>query len=132
MMTDPVADMLARIRNAGRAGHAETTVPASRFKRAVAEVLRDRGYLSEVSQESSEEGRPLLRLVLRYGDEGTLMIDGLRRVSRPSRRVYVGVSEIPRVRNGLGIAVLSTPAGVISDEEARSRAVGGEVVCEVW
>lgn len=131
MMTDPVADMLARIRNAGQAGHRQALCPASKLKRAVAEVLRDSGYLDEVAQEEAE-GRQVLRISLRYKRDGDFMIEGLRRVSRPSRRVYVGAKEVPRVRNGLGMAVISTPRGVISDEEARAQSVGGEVVCEVW
>lgn len=131
MMTDPVADMLARIRNAGCAGHGETTCPSSRLKLAVATVLKEEGYLEDVRVEAVE-GRPVLRLVLRYGGDGRLIIDGLRRVSRPSQRVYVGAGDIPSVRNGLGIAVLSTPRGVVSDRVAREQSVGGEVLCEVW
>ncbi len=131
MMTDPVADMLTRIRNAGIAKHPETTCPASRLKQAVAGVLRDNGYLDDVILEEAE-GRNVLRLVLRYGDDGRFIIDGLRRVSRPSCRVYVDANSVPLVRNGLGLAVLSTNQGVISDDDARSRSVGGEVVCEVW
>lgn len=131
MMTDTLADMLSRIRNAALAGHAETRCPASRLKRDVARVLKQRGYLEDVQDEAGD-GKPVLRIVLRYGDDGEPIIEGLRRVSRPSRRVYVGASEVPRVRNGLGMAVLSTNLGVMSDEDARSRSVGGEVVCEVW
>lgn len=131
MMTDPLADMLARIRNAGQAGHANTVCPASKVKLAVARVLAEEGFLGEVAVE--EEGRfPQLRLEVRYRDDGRPMIDGLRRVSRPSCRVYVGASEVPKVRNGLGSAVLSTPKGVLSDRAARAEAVGGELLCEVW
>ncbi len=131
MMTDPVADMLARIRNAGVARHAETTCPSSKLKLAIAGVLRDEGFLEDVSVEANE-GKPLLRLTLRYGHDGRMIIDGLRRVSKPSRRVYVGAKQVPKVRNGLGVAVLSTPRGVLSDDSAREQNVGGEVVCEVW
>ncbi len=131
MMTDPVADMLARIRNAGVARHAWTTCPSSKLKLAVATVLRDAGFLEEVSVET-EDGRPILKMSLRYRDDGTMIIDGLKRVSKPSRRVYVGAKEVPKVRNGLGIAVLSTPKGVITDEQARAESVGGELMCEVW
>lgn len=130
MMTDPVADMLARIRNAGRAGHAETLCPASQLKLALAKVLKEEGYLEDVSEEEIE-GRSMLRLRLRYGRDG-MMIEGMRRVSKPSRRVYVGVRDIPRVRYGLGLAVLSTPRGVLSDRVAREQNVGGELMCEVW
>jgi small subunit ribosomal protein S8 len=131
MMTDPVGDMLTRIRNAGMARHASTTVASSRLKLAVAQVLKAEGFLDDVRVEA-KAGRPLIRLVLRYGPDGTIIIDGIRRVSRPSRRVYVSAGEIPRVRNGMGIAVLSTNRGVFSDRVAREQSVGGELLCEVW
>jgi small subunit ribosomal protein S8 len=130
-MTDPVSDLLARIRNAGQARHAELTCPSSKLKLAVAKVLTDNGFLDAVSVEAGE-GTPVLRIRLRYGADGRSLIDGMRRVSKPSRRAYVDVRHIPRVRRGLGIAVLSTPRGVLSDREAREQQVGGEVVCEVW
>lgn len=130
MMTDPVADMLARIRNAGMAGHAETSCPSSKLKLAVARVLQEEGYLEEVSVEETKPA-PTLRLRLRY-DGGRMLIQGMRRKSRPSQRVYVGLREIPRVRYGLGVAVLSTPKGVLSDRRAREEHVGGELMCEVW
>lgn len=131
MMTDPLADMLARIRNAGTAGHDELRCPSSKLKLAVAQVLRDEGYLEAVEVDESS-GRPELWMRLRYGPEGRMIIDGLRRVSRPSRRVYVGSAQVPRVRHGLGIAVLSTNKGVVSDRVAREQSVGGELLCEVW
>ena len=131
MMTDPLGDMLTRIRNAGRAGHPSTACPSSKFKLAVARVLKEEGYLEDVAVEA-EEGRPQLRLGVRYRYDGEPLIDGIKRVSRPGRRVYVGVAEIPRVRNGLGLAVLSTPKGILSDRAARAESVGGEVLCEVW
>jgi small subunit ribosomal protein S8 len=130
-MTDPVADMLTRIRNAGRAGHAETTFPSSKMKLAVARVLRDEGFIDEVQAEAIG-GRAFLRIRIRYGAEGEFLIDGIRRVSRPSCRVYVRAAAIPKVRNGLGIAVLSTNKGVMSDRSAREQRLGGEVLCEVW
>jgi small subunit ribosomal protein S8 len=131
MMTDPVADMLTRIRNAGRAGHAETTFPSSKMKLAVSRVLKEEGFIDDVQVEAVE-GKPQLRIKLRYGADGQLLIDGIRRVSRPSCRVYVGAAEIPKVRNGLGISVLSTNKGVMSDRAAREQRVGGEILCEVW
>lgn len=131
MMTDPVADMLTRIRNAGCAGHAEVRCRASKLKRAIAEVMVAEGYLDAVAQEE-REGRPVLCIKLRYNSAGDWIVDGLQRVSRPSRRVYVGAGQVPKVRNGLGIAVLSTPRGVVSDRRAREENVGGEVLCEVW
>lgn len=131
MMTDSVADMLARIRNAGIAGQQETTCPSTKLKLAIAKVLQAEGFLDDVAVEA-ESGRPVIRLKLRYGHDGRMIIDGLRRVSKPSRRVYVGAKEIPKVRNGLGVAVLSTPKGVLSDDAAREQCVGGEIMCEVW
>ena len=131
MMTDPVADMLTRIRNAGRAGHAETTLPSSRMKLAIARVLKDEGFIDDAQVEAAE-GKARLRIKLRYGVEGQLLIDGIRRVSRPSCRVYVKAAAIPKVRNGLGISVLSTNKGVMSDRSAREQHVGGEILCEVW
>ena len=131
MMTDPVADMLTRIRNAGRAGHAETTLPSSRMKLAIARVLQDEGFIDDAQVEAAE-GKARLRIKLRYGVEGQLLIDGIRRVSRPSCRVYVKAAAIPKVRNGLGISVLSTNKGVMSDRSAREQHVGGEILCEVW
>ena len=132
MMTDPVSDMLTRIRNAGRAGHPSIQCPASKLKLGVAQVLVDEGYLDAVSQETDEDGHPALRIELRYNHDGDWIIDGIQRVSRPSCRVYVGAGEIPKVRNGLGTAILSTPKGVISDSTARAENVGGELMCEVW
>lgn len=131
MMTDPVADMLTRIRNAGRAGHNETKLPSSQLNHAIVNVLKEEGYIDDVSVEAVE-GKPTLRIKLRYGREGQLLIEGIRRVSRPSCRVYVGAGEIPKVRNGLGIAILSTNKGVLSDRTAREQHVGGELLCEVW
>ena len=131
MMTDPIADILTRIRNAARVGHAETRCPASKLKASVAKVLSDEGFIGGVR--SDNEGKfPTLVLELRYAEEGRSMIDGIKRVSSPSRRVYVGSSEIPTVRSGLGMLVLSTSKGVMCDREARAAKVGGEVICEVW
>ena len=131
MLTDPIADMLTRIRNAQRARHAEVQIPSSKLKLAVAQVMQSQGYVADV-QPDQDEGKPVLRLGLRYRDDGREMIDGLQRVSRPSRRVYVGAEEVPKVRNGLGIAILSTSKGVMTDQDARVNRVGGEVLCEVW
>jgi len=131
MMTDPIGDMLARIRNGAMARHKEIVLPHSRLKAAIAGVLADAGFVGEV-RSAEREGLPVLVIGIRYGDDGRGVIDGLRRVSRPSRRVYVGKDEIPRVRNGLGIAVLSTSKGVLSDRAAREAQVGGELLCEVW
>jgi small subunit ribosomal protein S8 len=131
MMTDPIADMLTRIRNAGRARHAEAACPASRLKLAVARVLKEEGFLAEARVET-RDGHPVLVLGIRYDADGRALIDGIRRVSRPGRRVYLGRAELPKVRSGLGVAVLSTSRGVLSDRAAREAGVGGEFVCEVW
>ena len=131
MMTDPIADMLTRIRNAQSARHAEVRIPSSKLKLAVARVLESQGYVAHV-EAAEDGGKPVLSLGLRYRDDGREMIDGLQRVSRPSRRVYVGAEEVPKVRNGLGIAILSTSHGVMTDHDARAKHVGGEVLCEVW
>lgn len=131
MMTDPISDLLTRIRNAGMARHAQTTCPSSKMKLAVAQVLAERGYLGGVRVEV-REGHPMLVLDIRYDAEGAPLIDGIQRTSRPGRRVYVGAGAIPKVRNGLGSAVISTSKGVLSDDAARDACVGGEVVCEVW
>jgi small subunit ribosomal protein S8 len=131
MMTDPISDMLTRIRNAGTARHHETRCPSSKQKLAVARVLKQEGFLADARVEASA-GHPVLVLGIRYGGDGRALIDGIRRVSRPGRRVYVAKDAVPRVRNGLGIAVLSTSKGILSDRAAREASVGGEVVCEVW
>lgn len=131
MMTDPLGDMLARIRNAGNARHAQVRCPASKLKLAVARVLSAEGFVGEVRVEGDEK-RPMLALDLRYQDDGQMMIEGMRRVSKPGRRIYLGADEIKRVRAGLGMSILSTSKGVMCDRDARAANVGGEVICEVW
>jgi small subunit ribosomal protein S8 len=131
MLTDPIADLLTRIRNAGRARKASVDVPWSRVKEEIARVLVAEGYLAS-SGVVEAEPRNILRIELRYDPQRRSVITGIRRVSRPSLRVYVGVDEIPAVRAGLGVNVLSTPRGVLVDREARREHVGGEVLCTVW
>jgi small subunit ribosomal protein S8 len=131
MMTDPIADMLTRIRNAGMAQHAEASCPSSRMKLAIANVLKESGFLGDVRVET-REGQPVLIMGIRYHSSGKALIGGIRRVSKPGRRVYVSSDEVPKVRNGLGLALLSTSKGILSDQAAREASVGGEVVCEVW
>jgi len=131
MMTDPVGDMLTRIRNAASVRHAEVRCPASRLKQAVARVLAAEGFISGVREES-DGGKPVLVLELRYDATGHTMLDGLKRVSKPGRRVYVGADDLPLVRKGLGMAIISTSQGVMCDRDAREQHVGGEVLCEVW
>ena len=131
MMTDPIADMLTRIRNGAGARKASVDVPWSRHKEAIAHVLVEEGYLAEAAM--LREGQfPTLRLGLRYDQTRRSVISGIRRVSRPSLRVYVGSDEIPSVRRGLGVSILSTPKGILPDREARRQGVGGEVICQIW
>jgi small subunit ribosomal protein S8 len=132
MMTDPISDLLTRIRNAGQAKHSYTTCPASSLKKALALVLKQEGFISGVEDGVGDDGHPLLKITLRYNDDGKMITDGIQRISRPGRRVYVGADEIGRVRNGLGMSILSTSKGVLCDRDARAKNVGGEVLCEVW
>jgi small subunit ribosomal protein S8 len=131
MMTDPIADMLTRIRNAALARHDRTEIPASRIKVAVAEILKSEGFIADV-RETEGEGPKKLTIVLKYGRDRQSAIDGVRRVSRPGRRVYVRHDRIPRVFSGLGISILSTSRGLMSDRDARRLKMGGELICEVW
>ena len=130
-VTDPIADMLTRIRNSLVARHDFTDIPASRVKFAVAEVLKKEGYIKDF--EKRQDGiANKIRVHLAYGAKREPMITGLDRVSKPGLRVYTGAGEIPRVYGGLGIAIISTPQGVMTGKEARKRGVGGEVLCYVW
>jgi small subunit ribosomal protein S8 len=131
MMTDPIADLLTRIRNANNARKASVDVPWSRQKEEIARVLVDEGYLAGSSVVDAEP-RNVLRIELRYDGQRRPVISGMRRVSRPSLRVYMGVKDIPAVRRGLGVNVLSTPKGILVDRNARRENVGGEVICTVW
>ena len=131
MMSDPISDMLARIRNGALARHDRVEMPHSTLKHNIAKVLKDEGYIDDV-RESEGEGAKTLTLVLRYGREKSSAIDGVRRVSAPGRRVYVRFDRIPRVRSGMGISILSTSQGVMADRQAREKRVGGELLCEVW
>ena len=131
MMTDPVSDMLTRIRNGALARHDRVDMPHSFLKKNIAEVLKAEGFVDDV-RESDGEGKKTLTLVLRYGRGKDSAIDGVRRVSAPGRRVYVRFDRIPRVRSGMGISILSTSRGVMTDRQAREQRVGGELLCEVW
>ena len=131
MVTDPIADLLTRIRNALVAGHEVVQVPASKMKIAIADVLKKEGFISDF--EVVPEGvKRSIRIDLAYGGKKEPIISGLRRVSKPGLRVYVQKREIPRVYGGLGIAILTTPQGVMTGQEAWRRQVGGEVLCYVW
>jgi small subunit ribosomal protein S8 len=136
MMTDPIADMLTRVRNGAMARHDRVELPHSRLKEHIARVLKAEGYVDDV-RVSEGEGSPVggvrtLTIVLRYGRDRVCAIDGLRRVSAPGRRVYVRHDRIGRVCSGMGVSILSTSRGVMTDKEARKQRVGGELLCEVW
>lgn len=130
-MTDPIADFLTRIRNAGMAGLRSVDIPASRLKRAMAKILVDKGYVQRYL-DIDDKKQGLLRLYLKYDELGQPVIRTLDRVSRPGLRKYVPATEIPRVKNGLGIAIISTSKGVMTDKEARKLEVGGEVLCFIF
>ena len=130
-MTDPIADLLTRIRNAYAVTKPSVDVPYSKLKSAVLKVMKEHGFIRDYSTELVE-GRATLRIHLKYGPEGEKIINHIQRVSRPGRRVYVGVEEIPRPLDGLGLAIISTSAGVLSHVEAKRGRLGGEVLCEVW
>ena len=132
MHSDPIADMLTRIRNAVAIGAASVDVPASKFKRALADLLVREGFLKSVEDAESEGGFPVLRIGLKYGPKRSPVIHEISRVSKPGRRAYAKAKHVPVVRGGLGVAVVSTPEGLLPDRDARRRNVGGEVVCEVW
>ncbi|MBN2555781.1 MAG: 30S ribosomal protein S8 [Anaerolineales bacterium] len=135
-VSDPISDMLTRVRNAIMAGNSEVTLPSSKIKIAIAGILKAEGFIEEYQEVTDKRtGFKNLRLDLRYVGvrrERQSVIQGLRRVSRPGRRVYVGKTEIPWVQAGLGVAILSTPKGVMSGVRARQLGVGGEVLCEIW
>lgn len=130
MMTDPIADMLARIRNATTARHETTEVPFSKLKARLAEILKEEGYIADFAV--NDEFPKSITIKLKYGRDRSPAIVGIRRRSRPGLRLYVWHSEIPKVRNGLGVAILSTSKGVMTDRAARAEHVGGELLCEVW
>jgi len=130
-MTDPISDFLARIRNGIRARKREVECPRSGIKLRIAEILRDEGYIDGVSNmEDAYQGR--IAVTLRYDNNHQSAITGMRRISRPGQRKYLAARSLPKVRNGLGIAIISTSRGVLTDREARKLGVGGEVICEVW
>ncbi|MBW1731680.1 MAG: 30S ribosomal protein S8 [Deltaproteobacteria bacterium] len=130
-MTDPIADMLTRIRNAQKASHESVDIPGSRLKVNIAKVLKSEGYIKNFRvMPDGKQG--ILRIFLKYDDQGEPVIQGLKRVSKPSRRVYAGYDEIPKVLNGYGINIVSTSKGIMTDKKARKLRVGGEILCSVW
>ena len=130
-ITDPIADMLTRIRNAGTAKHATVDVPASKMKKSIAEILANEGYISAY-QLVDDGGQGIIRITLKYLEGKEQAISGIRRVSKPGLRIYVGTEELPKVLRGLGIAIISTSKGVMTDKQARREHVGGEVLAFVW
>jgi len=130
-LTDPVADLLARIRNAIHARHQKLDVPASKLKLEIARILKEEGFIANFKA-TEEEGKKVLRVYLKYGPNNDAVISNVQRISRPGCRVYVGRDEIPRVLGGLGINILTTPKGVMTGRQARKEGLGGEILCEVW
>jgi small subunit ribosomal protein S8 len=135
MVTDPIADMLTRIRNAAGANHELTKIPASKIKAAIGEILKREGFIADVRVEDGDAEASTHRqlvVALKYGNDRQAAFRGMRRVSRPGRRVYTRHDGIPRVLSGLGISIISTSRGLMTDKEARKNGVGGEILCEVW
>lgn len=131
VMTDPIADFLTRIRNANSVNHEKVEIPASKIKQTMAEILKEEGFIKDY--EYIEDGKQgILRLYLKYGPNKQKVITGIKRISKPGLRVYAGKDELPRVLGGLGLAIISTSKGVMSDKEARKNGLGGEVICYVW
>jgi len=131
-LNDPIADMLTRLRNSCASRHRRVDMPASKMKLEIARILKEHDFIQDYRTVETEEGKPLLRVVLKYAHGGQSVLREARRVSTPVLRKYVGVSEIPRVRNGLGMAILSTSRGVMSDRQARAANTGGELLALVW
>ena len=130
-ITDPIADMLTRIRNASRSKHKTVDVPASNLKKSIADILFKEGYI-KAYEEISDDTQGIIRITLKYDEKGTKVIAGLKRISKPGLRVYASKDELPKVLNGLGIALISTSKGIVTDKQARELGVGGEVLAYVW
>ena len=129
--TDPIADMLTRIRNASAAKHKTVDVPASKMKKAIADILYNEGYIKAV-EEIANENQGILRIALKYDENGAKVIAGIKRISKPGLRVYASAEKLPKVLNGLGIALISTSKGIKTDKEARKENLGGEVLAYIW
>lgn len=130
-ITDPIADMLTRIRNANTSKHKTVDVPASNVKRAIAEILFKEGYI-KAFEEIADENQGIIRISIKYDEKGNRVIAGLKRISKPGLRVYANKEELPKVLNGLGIALISTSKGIMTDKQAREQGIGGEVLAYVW
>ena len=131
-ITDPIADMLTRIRNANSSKHKTVDVPASNMKRAIANILLNEGYVKAVEEIEEDDAQGIIRITLKYDEKGNRVIDGLKRISKPGLRIYASKEELPRVLNGLGIAIISTSKGLKTDKEARELGIGGEVLDYIW
>ncbi len=131
VMTDPIADMLTRIRNGNMVGHEKVDIPGSRIKFAIAQILKDEGYLRD-AEFIPDNKQGTIRVYLKYGPNNERVITGLKRISKPGLRIYAKAEELPRVLGGLGIAIVSTSKGIMTDRKARQSQVGGEVLCYVW
>ncbi len=131
-VSDPIADLLTRVRNAAAAGHDTVSLPTSKLKMDVARLLRDEGYVAKVELVDTDQPTGTIKITLKYGPRRQPVFRGMRRASKPGRRVYVGWREIPRVQGGLGVAILTTSRGVMTDRRARTEQVGGELLCLVW
>lgn len=130
-MTDPIADMLTRIRNANTVGHETVEIPASKMKKAIAEILKEEGYITDFEViEDNKQG--MIKVTMKYGANKEKVISGIKKISKPGLKVYAKANEVPKVLGGLGIAIISTSKGIVSDKEARKLGVGGEVICYVW
>ena len=130
-MTDPIADMLTRIRNANTVGHETVEIPASKMKKAIAEILKEEGYIADFEMiEDDKQG--MIKVTMKYGANKERVISGIKKISKPGLKVYAKTGEVPKVLGGLGIAIVSTSKGIVSDKEARKLGVGGEVICYVW
>ena len=131
MYTDPIADMLTRIRNANTVGHETVEIPASKMKKAIAEILKEEGYITDFDViEDDKQG--MIKVTMKYGSNKERVISGIKKISKPGLKVYAKANEVPKVLGGLGIAIISTSKGIVSDKEARKLGVGGEVICYVW
>ena len=131
-ITDPIADMLTRIRNANTSKHKTVDVPASKMKLAIADILFKEGYIKSYEEIKDVNTQGIIRITLKYDEKGTRVIDGLKRISKPGLKVYAGKDELPKVLNGLGIAIISTSKGIMTDKQAREEGIGGEVLAYVW
>ena len=132
VVTDTIADMLTRIRNANQMRYTEVSVPASNIKKEIARILKEEGFINDYKIDSEENTQGSITLYLKYTDKKERVITGLKRISKPGLRVYVKNDEVPKVRNGLGIAIISTSKGIMTDKEARKQNIGGEVIAYIW